>query len=42
MIRGLLDLFRVSRKEGERGDQARSLSVRIGIDVRLSMAIVTD
>ena len=40
--RGLIYLPGVARKETRRGDQARSWSVGIGIDVLLSMAIVTD
>jgi len=35
-------LLRVSCKETRRGDQVGSWSVRIGIDIELSMAIVTD
>jgi len=41
MIHGLINLLGVSCKEGRRGDQAKSLSVRIGIDI-ISMAIVID
>jgi len=41
-VRGLFQLFGVSRKEIRRGDQAGFWSVRIGIDIVLSMAIVTD
>ena len=39
---GLIYLLGVSRKETGRGDQVRSWSVRIGIDIVLSMVIVTD
>jgi len=37
-----VDHFGVPRKGSRRGDKARSLSVRIGIDIKLSMIIVTD
>ena len=42
IICSLIDLLRVPCKEGTRGDQTKSLSVRIGIDIQLSMAIVTN
>ena len=41
-LRGLIRLLRVSRKETRCGDQAGFWSVRIGIDIVLSMTIVTD
>ena len=41
-VRGLIQLLRVSPKETRRGDQARFWSVRIEIDIVLTMAIVTD
>jgi len=42
ITRGLIHIPEVSRKETRHGDQAGSWSVRIGIDIVLSMAIVTD
>ena len=41
-LRGLIDLVRVLHKEGRRGYQARFFSVGIGIDIQLSMAIITN
>ena len=41
-VRGLIQLLGVSPKETRRGDQARFWSVRIGIDIVLTVAIVTD
>ena len=41
-VQGLIQLLGVSHKETRCGDQAGLWSVRIGIDIALSMAIVTD